>query len=248
MTATRAAAMRSLPKFLFPESMTTDFTVHNLPYGVFSRKGADSKRIGVALGNKILDCNFLAEKALLPQVFAESSLNPFMALGKDSWAEARSVLQRLVADEDDKNLKQLSAQNGFDLSDCFVSQDDATLHLPCSIGDYTDFYASREHATNVGTMFRDPSNALLPNWLHLPVGYHGRASSVKVSGTPVVRPNGQTVAKDAPDGPPTFGPSRLVDFELEVGAFVGGPPTQLGEHLSKKEAEDRIFGLVLYTS
>merc|ERR1719343_1340383 len=94
-------------------------------------------------------------------------------------------------------------------------------------------------------MFRDPANALLPNWLHIPVGYHGRASSVAITGTPVVRPNGQTVTKDTPQGPPTFGPSKRVDFELEVGAFVGGPPTELGQHLTKKEAEERLFGCVL---
>ena len=117
------------------------------------------------------------------------------------------------------------------------------MRLPAEIGDYTDFYASREHATNVGTMFRDPANALLPNWLHLPVGYHGRASSIVVSGTPIVRPHGQQAPAEGAAGP-TFGPCKLLDFELEMGAFVG-PGNALGEPIRLENARDHIFGLVL---
>lgn len=168
-----------------------------------------------------------------------------MSEGKSSWQESRKILQNLVNDESPQNLPNLATQKGFSVDECVQNQSDVTMHMPCHVGDYTDFYASKEHATNVGCMFRDPNNALLPNWLHIPVGYHGRASSVCVSGTPIVRPHGQTVAKDAPDGPPGFGPSKLLDFELEVGCFVGGSATEIGQHLSKTEAADRLFGLVL---
>ena len=124
-----------------------------------------------------------------------------------------------------------------------VKQSDAQMLLPVHVPNYTDFYSSREHATNVGTMFRDPKNALLPNWLHLPVGYHGRASSIVVSGTPIHRPKGQTKADDTES--PSFGPTRLLDFELEV-AFIISKETELGSSVSTKQAEDHIFGLVLF--
>lgn len=131
----------------------------------------------------------------------------------------------------------------FFISSAFVKQSDAIMHLPANIGDYTDFYSSIHHATNVGVMFRGKENALMPNWKWLPVGYHGRASSVVVSGTPINRPFGQTLPVDGAN--PTFGPCRLFDFELEMAFFIGGPPTKLGERVSTKEAAKRIFGFVL---
>lgn len=124
-----------------------------------------------------------------------------------------------------------------------MRQDAATLHLPARIGDYTDFYSSIHHATNVGAMFRSRENALMPNWKHLPVGYHGRASSVVVSGTPITRPYGQTLPVE--DADPVFGPCRLLDFELEMAVFVGGPPTKLGQRVTAEQAVDHIFGFAL---
>lgn len=125
----------------------------------------------------------------------------------------------------------------------FVAQCNATFHVPANIGDYTDFYSSIHHATNVGIMFRDKANALMPNWKHLPVGYHGRASSIVVSGTPITRPYGQTLPVDGSE--PVFGPCRLLDFELEVAAYVGGAPTKLGDRITAEQASDHIFGFSL---
>merc|ERR1719454_638195 len=126
---------------------------------------------------------------------------------------------------------------------CFVKHSEATMVMPCRIGDYTDFYSSRQHATNVGIMFRGKDNALMPNWLHLPVGYHGRASSIVVSGTPIRRPLGQT--KPDEKKPPQFGPCKLLDMELEMGAYVG-PPNPLGEPIPYEKAKDHIFGMCLF--
>ncbi|XP_051896318.1 fumarylacetoacetase isoform X2 [Pristis pectinata] len=165
------------------------------------------------------------------------TLNSFMSLGRDAWREARAILQKLLsADEpalrDNKELRKKA----------FVSQDSATMHLPAEIGDYTDFYSSRQHATNVGVMFRGKDNALMPNWLHLPVGYHGRASSVIVSGTPVRRPMGQMKPDDTK--PPVFGACKLLDFELEMGFFIGRG-NKLGEPIPVSQAHEHIFGMVL---
>jgi len=159
-----------------------------------------------------------------------------MAAGRATWTQVRSILQSILSSDnprlrDEMDLRSLS----------MFHQSAVTMLLPAQIGDYTDFYSSKEHATNVGCLFRDPANALLPNWLHLPVGYHGRASSVVVSGTDIRRPKGQTKADDAD---PVFGPSRLLDFELEVGFFTG-PKTALGDSISVENAPDHIFGFVL---
>ncbi len=220
------------------------FPIQNLPFGVFERKAGGRARVGVAIGDQVLDLAVLEEEKLFggehlagQRVFAHSSLNLFMGLGRPAWREARRTIQNLLRHDnptlrDDAGLRKRA----------FVSQDDVEMLLPAQIGDYTDFYSSRQHATNVGSMFRDPNNALLPNWLHLPVGYHGRASSVVVSGTDVVRPHGQLRPND--DEPPTFGPSKLLDFELEMGFFVG-PGNELGESISIDEAEQHIFGFVL---
>ena len=221
----------------------TGFGLHNLPYGVFSTEDGPP-RVGVRVGDWILDLALLESYGLLAAagggrhpVFSHGRLNPFMALGPDAWEAVRGRLQDLLAADGDPALRDDETLLGRAL----VPVAGATLHLPAEIGDYTDFYSSRQHATNVGSMFRDPENALMPNWLHLPVGYHGRASSVVVSGTDVVRPRGQHKPDDAP---PTFGPSRLLDIELELGFFVG-PGNRLGEPIPMEEAGRHIFGFVL---
>ncbi|KNC85290.1 fumarylacetoacetase [Sphaeroforma arctica JP610] len=217
------------------------FPIQNLPYGVFKHNG--STRIGVAIGDQVLDLSQVKHffdgpaMAANQRVFDEGSLNKFMGLGRPAWKEVRSTLQRILsANEpvlrDDKTLRESA----------FVAISDVEMVLPAQIGDYTDFYSSRDHATNVGIMFRGKDNALMPNWLHLPVGYHGRASSVVVSGTPVRRPCGQTKADETK--PPVYGPCRLLDFELETAFFVG-PGNKLGEPIPIAEAQDHIFGMVL---
>ena len=223
--------------------LDTGFGLHNLPYGVFSTDG-EAARVGVRLGDSVVDLGLLESHGLIAvpgagrtPVFGHDSLNAFMAAGADAWAAVRGRLQDLLGQDGDPVLRDDST-----LRDrAFVPLSDVTMHLPAEIGDYTDFYSSRQHATNVGKMFRDPENALLPNWLHLPVGYHGRASSVVVSGTDVVRPSGQQKPDDAP---PTFGPSRLLDIELELGFFVG-TGNDLGTPIPIEEAGRHIFGFVL---
>jgi len=219
------------------------FPIQNLPYGVFSPHG-ESARPGVRIGDRVLDLAAVARAGLFTGpalastgAFFEPTLNDFMALGRPAWREARATLQELLSAEnhtlrDDVTLRRRA----------LFPVDDVTLHLPASIGDFTDFYSSREHASNVGRMFRDAEDPLLPNWLHLPVAYHGRASSVVVSGVDVHRPWGQT--REIGADTPSFGPSREVDFELEAGAFVG-PGNNLGEPVPVGEAEEHVFGLVL---
>ncbi|KAJ2826113.1 hypothetical protein IWW50_002532 [Coemansia erecta] len=171
------------------------------------------------------------------QVFGSSKLNEFMSLGRPIWRNVRHALQEFLSDETHAVRKQISS-----VDTVAVPLSTVRMHMPAKIGDYTDFYASREHATNVGIMFRGKDNALMPNWTHLPVGYHGRASSVVVSGTPLRRPNGQR----RPDAtkPPVFGPSARLDYELEMAFFVG-PSNDLGTPLTIDQAEERIFGVVL---
>ncbi|CAH0694468.1 unnamed protein product [Spodoptera exigua] len=225
-------------------SSNTDFPIENLPYGVFTSPNNVDKHIGVAIGELILDLNVIShlfDGPLLKSkqnVFKEEKLNAFMALTRPHWQEARATLQKLL------DASNPTLQNDSDLRQrAFVKQSDAQMHVPAEIGDYTDFYSSLHHATNVGIMFRGKDNALFPNWKQLPVGYHGRSSSIVISGTPIARPYGQTLPVEG--AAPHFGPSRLMDFELEMAAFVGGPPTALGQRVTAKEAEDRIFGLVL---
>ncbi|XP_076167290.1 fumarylacetoacetate hydrolase [Ptiloglossa arizonensis] len=219
-----------------------DFPIENLPYGVFSTASNPRKRIGVAIGDEILDLSVISDLFDDPllknsqDVFRRDSLNDFMALGRPAWVETRSKLQRLLSAADN------TLQEPGMRSKAFVSQNDATMHVPAKIGDYTDFYSSIHHATNVGAMFRGKENALMPNWKYLPVGYHGRSSSVVVSGTPIRRPRGQTLPVEG--AAPAFGPSRLMDFELEVAFFVGGPPTNLGDTVPASKAGDHIFGMV----
>lgn len=203
-----------------------------MTYGIFSYP-PESPRVGIRHGNRVVDLSVLAELGVFDfdsSVFYEPFLNEFIALGSEVHIRARTQVQSWV-------------DNNADHPEAYLSIGEVKMHLPVRIGDYTDFYSSIEHATNVGKMFRDPENALLPNWRHLPVGYHGRASSIVVSGTPVRRPWGQvkTNAMDAPD----FRPSERLDFELEV-AFIVGKDSALGEPVSVDEAEDYIFGIALF--
>jgi fumarylacetoacetase len=215
------------------------FPIQNLPYGIFST-AHKTPRIGVAIGDKILDLYELALHQLIdlnPEIANQNSINSFMALGKEKTNAIRLQIASLLEMGNDL------LTNHSNKADFFVEMNQATLHLPIKIGDYTDFYSSRQHATNVGIMFRDPANALLPNWLHIPVGYHGRASSIVVSGTPFHRPKGQI--KPVESEPPIYSESKRMDFELEVG-FVVGQATELGQTVSTKDAEKYIFGLFLF--
>lgn len=218
----------------------SDFSIHNLPYGIFEAEGR-GPRAGVAIGDFILDLYAVARLGLLDDlnitstVFQQPVLNDFIALGKPYWTSLRARMTELLS-TDNEELKPHVEQ-------VLVDRKSAVMHMPVSVGDYTDFYSSKEHATNVGTMFRGVENALMPNWKHLPVGYHGRASSIIVSGTPIHRPKGQMKPKEA--DAPVFGPSRLLDFELET-AFIIGKNTGLGESIPVAEAEDAIFGMVLF--
>jgi len=220
------------------------FPIHNLPYGIFKPAASSRPRIGVAIGSEVLDLATLADAGLLNggdlgdgTVFFEPTLNALMSLGRPGWTAARSKLTRLL-NENESTLRDNEA-----LRDAaFHRQPSVEMVMPAAIGDYTDFYSSREHATNIGVMLRGKDNALQPNWLHLPVGYHGRASSVVVSGTDVRRPMGQTKPPDADQ--PSYGASRLMDFELEMGFFVG-PGNSLGEPIPITRAADHIFGMVL---
>ncbi|XP_058521532.1 fumarylacetoacetase isoform X2 [Ochotona princeps] len=226
-----------------PVAPECDFPIHNLPYGVFSTNNLPRPRIGVAIGDQILDLSIIKHLFTGPilskhqDVFDESTLNSFMGLGQAAWKEARAFLQNLLSANQSRLRDDLELRER-----AFTSQACATMHLPATIGDYTDFYSSRQHATNVGIMFRGKENALMPNWLHLPVGYHGRASSIVVSGTPIRRPTGQM----RPDNsqPPVFGTSKLLDIELEMAFFVG-PGNRLGEPIPISKAHEHIFGMVL---
>jgi fumarylacetoacetase len=213
----------------------TDFPLNNLPYGVFSRPGDDRRCCGVAIGDQIVDVSGLESAGLLDTagetVFAAGRWNDFMAMGPDAWADFRADLMDRLAENSPKQTE---------IAPFLVPVKDAVLHLPFRVSEFTDFYSSRHHATNVGTMFRGPENALPPNWLHIPIGYNGRASSVVVSGTDVRRPWGQLKGPDF--DAPIFAPSRRFDIELELGAVVGqassGP-------VSVQQADDMIFGYVL---
>jgi len=214
----------------------SDFSIHNIPFGIFSTTDR-SPRAGVAVGEHILDLVAVAELdvfAFNTAVLEKSTLNDFISLGKEITNKVRTDIQVWLKDD----ASVLAGK-----PELFVKQSNAQMHMPVFVGDYTDFYSSIEHATNVGTMFRDPANALMPNWKHIPVGYHGRASSIVVSGEAIHRPKGQTIPNGSDQ--PIFGPSKRVDFELEVG-FVTGNNTKLGASITTAEADDYIFGLVLF--
>jgi fumarylacetoacetase len=227
-----------------PVAPESHFPIQNLPYSVFRRRAGISPHTGVAIGDYVLDLTVLETAGLLDApallgrpFFDRGTLNGFLALGRPAWREVRANISRLLRHDepwlrDDALLRERA----------LVPRTEVEMLLPVEIGDYTDFYSSREHATNVGIMMRGPDNALMPNWLHLPVAYHGRASSVVVGGTDVRRPKGQTKADDAPA--PTFGPSRSLDFELEMGFFIG-PGNSLGQPIPIEQAPEHIFGMVL---
>lgn len=217
----------------------TQFPIQNLPFGIYST-ATKSKRVGVAIGDKIVDLSELVSLNLLSvpmNSVLTDTLNTFISLGKTITNQVRLDIADLLVESNDV------LKNHSHLNMVLDEMKEATMHMPVSIGDYTDFYSSRDHATNVGKMFRDPANALLPNWLHLPVGYHGRASSIVISGTDFYRPLGQT--KPVETEPPIYGPSKRIDFELEV-AFIIGKETQLGQTIPTAKAEEHIFGLVLF--
>ncbi len=222
--------------------INSDFTIQNLPFGIFSQSGK-SKRAGIAIGNKVVDLDALYDAGLIDnnayskEHFECEVLNPFMKLGKQATSKLRLRIAELL---ESSNSELRSLPN---VSDILIDQLEVTMHLPVSIGDYTDFYSSEDHARNVGTMFRDPNNALLPNWKYIPVGYHGRSSSIVISGTPIHRPKGQQKPKDADQ--PVFGPCKLLDFELEM-AFVAFDGKPMGQSISTAEAEDYIFGMVIF--
>ncbi|SMY09921.1 fumarylacetoacetase [Flavimaricola marinus] len=217
-------------------SAETPFPLNNLPYGVFS-VGDEEPRCGVAIGDMILDLASAQSAGLMAMevedVFEQPYWNDVMDLGPAFWAKLRARLTEALA-EGSSDQAWLAAH--------LAPLSEVTLHMPFAVSEYTDFYAGRHHATNVGTMFRGADNALPPNWLHIPIGYNGRASSVVVSGTEIIRPNGQLKAPDA--DAPRFGPCRRLDIELELGAIVGGS-TALGQPISVAEADAMIFGYVL---
>ena len=223
----------------------SDFSIHNLPYGIFSDAkdvtGNNNRRAGVAIGEHVLDLSVLEAEGLLSLTggpyFDQPTLNAFIDSGRDNWTKARSTIQTLLSADSDtlRDNKDLQAKALF-------KQADVTMHLPVHVPGFTDFYSSKEHATNVGTMFRDPKNALLANWTEMPVGYNGRASTVIVSGTDVIRPSGQL--KPNADERPIFSPCKRLDFELET-AFVVGRGNDIGQPIAVDAAADHIFGMVL---
>tara|TARA_B110000902_G_scaffold265742_1_gene350967 strand:+ start:3066 stop:4301 length:1236 start_codon:yes stop_codon:yes gene_type:complete len=217
----------------------SDFSIYNLPFGIFSESD-QIKRVGIAIGDHVIDLYAAYELGVFKDlnfdisVLESDYLNDFIALGKPVTVKVRADIQSELCNENSVLKSHPSV---------FIKQSVVTMHLPVKVGDYTDFYSSIEHATNIGTMFRDPDNALLPNWKHLPVGYHGRASSIIVSGQNVHRPKGQVVLEAG--SPPTFQASTRVDFELEMG-FIIGKPSSLGDSVSTANADAYIFGKVLF--
>ncbi len=227
-----------------PVPAKSDFPVQNIPFGVGGADGSDSNCL-TRIGDSAIDLAILAEQGLIhaPEhlggkgAFA-GELDALLMDGPQVIRDLRQRLSELLRDDATLNGMHRDA-----IARAIIPVNELEMELPALIGDYTDFYSSRQHAYNVGVMFRDPANALMPNWLHLPVGYHGRSSSIVVSGTPVRRPMGQF--KPAPDQAPVFGPSRQLDLELEVGFLTYEGP-ELGSRISVEEAEDHIFGLVLF--
>lgn len=228
-------------KCFLPFAKDSDFSIYNIPFGIFSKNS--EKHVATRIGDNVVDLYVLSSLGIFNdtvtnnEVFKSDFLNSFIELGKPTTKKIREKIQEFFSDENNKELFNSIAEK------TIFPINEVTLHLPVKIGDYTDFYSSIEHASNVGTMFRDPNNALLPNWKHLPVGYHGRSSSIILSGIPIHRPKGQT--KPNPEEPPVFGPSKLLDFELEM-AFITFNGKPLGQHISTQEADDYIFGMVIF--
>jgi fumarylacetoacetase len=220
----------------------SDFPIQNIPFGVFLTR-ENVVTVGTRIGNFAIDLgalqqmNYFEDIELTDDMFMQDTLNDFISDGQKTWRLVRNRIADIF-DAENSKLRDNSEHKKI----VIFNMDEVEMQLPVLIGDYTDFYSSKEHATNVGKMFRDPENALLPNWLHIPVGYHGRSSSIIPSGIPVHRPMGQTL----PNGEttPVFGPSRLIDFELET-AFITTDVNIMGENIPIHEAEDYIFGMVL---
>lgn len=214
----------------------SDFSIHNLPFGIFTN-GSSDKKIGIAIGNRVFDLTNAVSRGLIQEIHEDvcktGVLNEFISLGKEMTNAVRNQCKALLSDNNSVLEDHL---------DLLLFQSEVEMHMPVHVGDYTDFYSSLEHATNVGLMFRDPSKALMPNWKHLPVAYHGRASSVVVSGTDIKRPKGQMMPRGVDS--PVYGPSRRMDFELETG-FIIGKENRLGDPIRTQEASDYIFGMVL---
>ncbi|MFB7674352.1 fumarylacetoacetase [Kitasatospora purpeofusca] len=222
------------PRSWLAPANDSPFGVHNLPYGVFTaadRPGV--RRIGVRIGDFVLDAGAAARAAGEPSVLLDAdSLNPLLAAGRPVWTEVRASLTRWLTDETHRDA----------LSPLLLPLAEVALHLPFEVADYVDFYASEHHATNLGKIFRPGTEPLTPNWKHLPIGYHGRSGTVVVSGTPVVRPQGQR--KAPADAVPSFGPTRRLDIEAEVG-FVVGAPSTLGEPVTLDRFQEHVFGVCL---
>ncbi len=223
-----------------PVAPDSDFPIQNLPFGVFERAGAVPS-IGVAIGDEILDLRAVAEAGLADdlcerELLEAPILNPLLAAGRSVWSPLRVRLQHLLRAGGDDRLRAAGAER------FLVRQDAVEMRLPMEVGDYVDFYSSIEHATNLGKLFRPNAEPLLPNWRWLPVGYHGRAATIVIDGTPVRRPCGQRKAPD--EQSPQYGPTRRLDVELEVG-FVTGPANALGEPIPAGDAAEHVFGLVL---
>jgi fumarylacetoacetase len=221
---------------------SSDFSINNIPFSVCTTKDNEQKRVCTAIGDYIVDLAVLESAGLFADIttvelFQEETVNKLIAQGKPVWKAIRTKIQSLLSDESSPLKNDESLRNN-----ALHLATDATLHLPLKIGDYTDFYASRNHAENVGSIFRGPDNALMPNWTRMPIGYHGRASSIVASGTSIVRPSGQIKPPIANE--PFFSPSLQLDYELEMGFVVGGE-NKLGQPVSIEEAEDYLFGMVL---
>ena len=230
-------------KSFIENSENTDFSIYNIPFGVgvFNQEYI---ACATRIGDQVIDLATLYDEGyfeniegLDDNVFEAYTLNPFIELGKSVTSKIREHIQQLLSDGSSLSKDERAIEL------CFFEVDDVQMMLPVHIPNYTDFYSSIEHATNVGKLFRDPANALLPNWKHLPVGYHGRASSIVVSGVNIHRPKGQTKPADADK--PIFGASKQLDFELEM-AFIVNKDTNLGDSISTKDAEDAIFGMVIF--
>ncbi|MFT4831954.1 MAG: fumarylacetoacetase [Psychroserpens sp.] len=232
-----------LKKSWIPVRDNSDFPIQNIPFGVFLTRD-DIITIGTRIGDHAIDLGALHQLGyfkdipLTDDIFLQDTLNDFISDGKKTWRLVRNRISEIF-DVNNPALKNNEEHKKIVL----FTMDEIEMQLPVQIGDYTDFYSSKEHATNVGKMFRDPENALLPNWLHIPVGYHGRSSSIVPSGTPIHRPMGQTLPAGSDE--PIYGPSKLVDFELEM-AFITTDANILGETIPVNEAENYIFGMVLF--
>ncbi len=225
-------------------SPDTDFPIQNIPFGVFLTR-EDIITIGTRIGDYAIDLGALHQLGyfegidLTDDIFLQDSLNDFIADGRKTWRLVRNRVSDIFLEGNTK-----LQNNASHLDKVMFKMDEIEMQLPVDVGDYTDFYASKEHATNVGSLFRDPENALLPNWLRIPIGYHGRSSSIVPSGTPIRRPIGQTRPTED-GGVPNFGPTKLLDFELEM-AFITTAANDLGKRVPIEEAEEHIFGLVLF--